>query len=60
MVGSNQKTASLDDIFITNITDEDAPLYVTAECTLETCGQQLYGVRHRPTTVALRASFDFN
>jgi len=47
------------DLFITNLTDEDAPLYVTAECTLETCGSQLYGVRHRPTTIALRATFDF-
>ncbi len=47
------------DLFITNLTDEDAPIYVTAECTLETCGGQLYGVRHRPTTVALRATFDF-
>ncbi len=47
------------DLFVTNATGEDAPLYVTAECTLETCGAQLYGVRHRPTTVALRATFDF-
>ena len=48
------------DLFITNLTNEDAPLYVTAECTLETCGGTLYGVRVRPTTVALRATFDFN
>ena len=48
------------DMFITNVTNEDAPLYVTAECTLETCGNQLYGVRMRPTTVALRFSMDFD
>ena len=48
------------DLFITNATGEDAPLYVTAECTLETCGGQLYGVRHRPTTVSLRGTIDFN
>lgn len=47
------------DLFISNATNEDAPLYVTAECTLETCGSQLYGVRHRPTSVALRFSKDF-
>ncbi len=48
------------DLFISNATNEDAPLYVTAECTLETCGSQLYGVRHRPTTVSLRLSLDFD
>jgi outer membrane receptor protein involved in Fe transport len=47
------------DLFITNVTNEDAPLYKTAECTLETCGNQIYSIRHRPTTVSLRASFDF-
>ncbi len=48
------------DLFVSNATNEDAPLYVTAECTLETCGSQLYGVRHRPTTVSVRLSMDFN
>ncbi len=48
------------DLFVSNATGEDAPLYVTAECTLETCGDQLYGVRHRPTTVSMRFTKDFN
>ncbi len=48
------------DLFVSNATNEDAPLYITAECTLETCGNQLYGVRHRPTTVSLRLSLDFD
>ena len=48
------------DLFITNATDEDAPIYMNAECTLETCGNQIYGIRHKPTTVALRFSKDFD
>jgi iron complex outermembrane receptor protein len=48
------------DLFVTNATGEDAPLYITAECTLETCGSQLYGIRHRPTTVSMRFTKDFD
>jgi outer membrane receptor protein involved in Fe transport len=48
------------DLFVTNATGEDAPLYQTAECTIETCGDQIYGVRHRPTTVSMRFTKDFN
>jgi len=57
--GIRNDTWSLD-LFVSNATNEDAPFYKTAECTLETCGAQLYGVRHRPTTVSLRFSMDFN
>jgi outer membrane receptor protein involved in Fe transport len=48
------------DFFISNATDEDAPLYFTAQCTAETCGTQKYGVRVRPTTISARFTKDFN
>jgi iron complex outermembrane receptor protein len=57
--GIGRDTWSLD-MFITNATNDDTPLYKVAECTLETCGSQIYGARHRPTTVSLRFSKDFN
>ena len=48
------------DLFVSNVTGEDAPLYYNAQCTAETCGSQVYGVRFRPTTVSVRFSKDFN
>lgn len=48
------------DFFISNVTNEDAPLYYTAQCTAETCGTQKYGVRMRPMTVSARFTKDFN
>jgi outer membrane receptor protein involved in Fe transport len=49
------------DLFVSNLTGEDAPLLFTSECTAETCGaNQRYGVRIRPTTVGLRFSKDFD
>ncbi len=47
------------ELFVKNATGEDAPLYLTGQCTAETCGSQNYGVRVRPTTVALRFTKDF-
>ena len=47
------------DLFIKNLTNEDAPLYKTAQCTAETCGVQSYGIRVRPRTIAVRFSMDF-
>jgi len=48
------------DLFISNLTNEDAPLYYTAQCTAETCGAQTYGVRIRPMTISARFTKDFN
>lgn len=48
------------DLFISNITNEDAPLYYTAQCTAETCGVQKYGIRIRPMTISARLTKDFN
>lgn len=47
------------ELFIRNATDEDAPLYKTSQCATGTCGAQNYGVRVRPTTVALKFTKDF-
>jgi len=47
------------DLFVSNATGEDAPIYSTAECAIDVCTDQLYGVRHKPTTVSLRFSKDF-
>jgi len=48
------------DLFISNLTNEDAPLYFTSQCTAETCGAQKYGVRIRPMTISARLTKDFN
>ncbi len=47
------------DLFVSNATGEDAPLYYSAQCTAETCGDQTYGVRIRPTTISARFRMDF-
>jgi hypothetical protein len=47
------------ELFIKNVTDEDAPLYLTSQCATGTCGIQNYGVRARPRTVGLKFSKDF-
>jgi iron complex outermembrane receptor protein len=48
------------DVFVSNATGEDAPLYYTAQCTAETCGPQTYGVRIRPMTISAQFRMDFN
>ena len=48
------------DLFVTNLTGEDAPFYRTTECVVETCGAQPYGVRIRPTTLTLRFTKNYN
>jgi iron complex outermembrane receptor protein len=48
------------DLFIKNATGEDAPLYLTGQCTAETCGAQTYGVRIRPMTVGLKFTKDWD
>ncbi|MEL7186379.1 MAG: TonB-dependent receptor, partial [Pseudomonadota bacterium] len=48
------------DVFVSNITGEDAPIYFNAQCVAETCGDQVYGVRIRPTTITARFTWDFD
>ncbi len=47
------------ELFVANATDEDAPLYISSECTPQVCGIQNYGVQSRPRTVGIRFSQDF-
>ena len=47
------------DLFIRNAFNEDAPLYLTGQCTAETCGAQNYGVRMRPRTIGIKFSQNF-
>jgi outer membrane receptor protein involved in Fe transport len=48
------------DLFISNATGEDAPLWHSSQCTAETCGGQVYAARVRPTSVGLRFTKDWN
>ena len=47
------------EFFVSNVTDEDAPLGVTSECTPSVCGVQPKGVRSRPRTIGIRFSQEF-
>jgi iron complex outermembrane receptor protein len=47
------------EIFLSNATDEDAPLSVNSDCATGTCGVQPWGVLRRPRTVGIRFSQDF-
>ena len=47
------------ELFVSNVTDEDAPLFVGSECTPQVCGVQTYGVMSRPRTIGIRFSQDF-
>jgi len=47
------------EVFVSNVTDEDAPLGVTSECTPGVCGVVTYGVQSRPRTIGLRFSQEF-
>jgi len=47
------------ELFVANATDEDAPLYVTSNCTPQVCGSQIYGVQARPRTIGIRFKQDF-
>jgi iron complex outermembrane recepter protein len=42
------------ELFVQNLTNEDASLYKTAECVESVCGVQPYGVRPRPRTIGIR------
>ena len=47
------------EIFLSNATDEDAPLSVNSDCTTGVCGVQPWGVKRRPRTIGIRFSQDF-
>ncbi len=48
------------ELFIANVTNEDAPLGLTSECTPQVCGaNQAKGVKSRPQTIGIRYSHDF-
>jgi outer membrane receptor protein involved in Fe transport len=47
------------ELFVSNVTDEDAALYVTSQCTPQVCGRQSLGVQARPRTIGLRFKQSF-
>jgi outer membrane receptor protein involved in Fe transport len=47
------------ELFLSNATDEDAPLSINADCPTATCGVQPWGVLRRPRTIGIRFSQDF-
>lgn len=47
------------ELFVSNVTDEDAPLGINTECATSVCGVQPIAVRARPRTVGLRFSQKF-
>jgi outer membrane receptor protein involved in Fe transport len=47
------------ELFVSNVTDEDSPLYVTSNCSPQVCGSQTYGVQARPRTIGIRFSQEF-
>ena len=47
------------EIFLSNATDEDAPLTVASDCATGVCGRQAWGVMRRPRTVGIRFSQEF-
>lgn len=47
------------ELYIRNLANEDAPLYLTSQCATGTCGTQNYGVRVRPRTIGLKFSQRF-
>jgi outer membrane receptor protein involved in Fe transport len=46
-------------VFVKNLTDEDAPQYLTSQCASGTCGTQNYSVRTRPRTIGVKFTKDF-
>jgi outer membrane receptor protein involved in Fe transport len=47
------------ELFVSNATNEDAPLGINTECTTSVCGVQPIAVRARPRTFGIRYSYDF-
>jgi iron complex outermembrane recepter protein len=47
------------DLFIGNVTNEDAPTAIGLQCAIGTCGPQTYGIRTQPRTIGLKFSQEF-
>jgi len=47
------------ELYGSNVTNEDAPIGVTSECTPQVCGVQPVGVKSRPRTIGIRFSQHF-
>jgi iron complex outermembrane receptor protein len=47
------------ELFVSNATNEDAPLGINTECATSVCGVQPIAVRARPRTFGIRYSYDF-
>ena len=47
------------ELFISNATDEDAPLTIATDCATGVCGVQPWGVMRRPRTWGIRFTRDF-
>ena len=47
------------EMFIQNVTNEDAPLGISTQCATGSCGVQPYGIRMQPRTIGLKFSQDF-
>ena len=47
------------DLFIGNVTNEDAPIGISLQCTVSICGDQTYGIRTQPRTIGLKFSQEF-
>jgi outer membrane receptor protein involved in Fe transport len=47
------------EMFIQNITNEDAPMGISVECAVSFCGVQPYGIRMMPRTIGIKFSQEF-
>ena len=47
------------ELFVSNATNEDAPLGINTECATSVCGVQPLAVRARPRTIGIRFSQEF-
>jgi outer membrane receptor protein involved in Fe transport len=47
------------ELFISNVTNEDAPIGISTQCNAGICGTQSYGIRTIPRTIGLRFSQEF-
>ena len=47
------------ELFISNLTNEDAQMGITQQCAVGVCGVQPYGIRMRPRTIGIKFSQGF-
>jgi hypothetical protein len=57
--GGIGKDSWMVDLFISNVTNEDAPIGISTQCTVGVCGVQSYGIRTVPRTIGIKFSQDF-